>query len=139
MMTMEPPLSACLVTELFRSSWPVLRGAIKGRFITFIRLCNNTEDLASAILSLTNSAIKYGYDECELLAIAEQAISQCSSRKWPYLRPTGDLRPDYRTINVVQYTRALDRLYGIGRSRKIRIALAQGPSLLKQLCRTKDS
>lgn len=134
----KPTNSLPLLHHDSNHPWPVLHGAIKGRFITFIRLCNNTMDLASAILSLTNSAIKYGYDERELLAIAEQAIVQCSRRQWPYTRPASAPSHDYRTINVVQYTRDLDRLYGISRSRKTRIALSQGPSLLKQLCRTKD-
>ena len=124
-----------------RSNHPIatLRGAIKGRFISFIRICNNTTDLFSAILSLVNNANKYGYSEIELLGIAREAILQCSQREWPYLRPKDDnFSQDYRTNNVVRYVRGLERLYSAARKRKVKLSLSEGKNLLAKLQRTKD-
>lgn len=116
-----------------------LKGAIKGRFIAFIRICNNTTDLFSAILSLVNNASKYGYSEVELLGIAREAILQCAKREWPYLRPKNDaFSKDYRTNNVVRYVRGLEPLYLAARKRKLKVSLSEGKSLLAKLQRTKD-
>jgi hypothetical protein len=115
-----------------------LHGAIKGRFISFIRICNNTTDLFSAIFSLVASATKYGYTEQEVMALAHDAITQCSTRPWPYLRPSETAPKDYRTDNVLVYSRILEPLYAEARRRKIKISLAEGQNLMKKLCRTKD-
>jgi hypothetical protein len=123
-----------------RSNHPMstLRGAIKGRFISFVRICNNTTDLMSAVLSLVQNSSKYGYTEEELLGIARDAILQCSKRPWPYLRPKDDFRQDYRTNNVVRYVRGLEPLYRAARNRKIKLSLSEGKGLLAKLQRTKD-
>jgi hypothetical protein len=116
-----------------------LRGAIKGRFISFVRICNNTTDLFSAILSLAKNAANYGYTEEEVLGIARDAILQCSKLDWPHLRPKDDcFKQDYRTNNVVRYVRGLEPLYQAAKRRKIKVSLSEGKSLINKLCRTKD-
>lgn len=117
----------------------VLRAAIHGRILNFVRICNNTADLYSAIFSLSSNATKYGYDEAFVLNIAHKTIESCGSRPWPYLKPkTSRPRPDYRESNNLLYVRSLQPLYDVARRRQHRLQFQFGRSTLRTLCRTKD-
>jgi hypothetical protein len=126
-----------------RSNHPVatLRAAIKARVLNFVRICNNREDLVNAIFSLANSAERYDYTEADILAVAHDTVKECAGRQWPFLAdaaPTKRSQRDWRPVNETVYVRALQPLYDIARKRHIRLVTKFGPSVVKQLSRTKD-
>ena len=126
-----------------QSNHPVatLRAAIKARMLNFIRICNNQEDLVNAILSLANSAERYDYTEADVLAIAHDTVKECAVRPWPFLADATappPFRRDWRPTSETVYVRALQPLYDIARRRHIRLVTKFGPSVVKQLSRTKD-
>lgn len=124
-----------------RSNHPLatLHGAIKGRFINFLRICNNTSDLMSAFLSLIQNSTKFGYREEEIIKIANEAIKQCSNLPWPYLKESRrECKRDYRTNNIVTYCRNLEPIYDLARKRKYRLAFREGKNTISTLSRTAD-
>jgi hypothetical protein len=118
----------------------VLIGAIKSRLLNYVRVCNNTQDLVSAFVSLASSATRFGYTEWEIIRLAADVVDSVCNRPWPFLsskRDADDLR-DYRTNNVVTFCRDAEPLHRLVRRRKLKLSLSEGKGLMRQLCRTKD-
>lgn len=118
----------------------VLVAAISGRILNFVRICNNSADLFSAIFSLSGNAAKYGYNEAAILGIARKVILQCSDKPWPYTRPKSsfDCVQDYREATDVKFVRGLEPLYKAAKRRGHRLNIQLGSNLQRTLCRTKD-
>lgn len=116
----------------------VLIGAIQGRLLNFIRICNNRSDLWQAIFSLAISATKYGYSEIDVFEAAETVIDRCQHRQWPYLSSKRDRQRDYRTPLVSTFVRNLQPIYNVARRRRTKLSHREGSCTLKRLCRTKD-
>lgn len=118
-----------------------LRAAIHGRILNFVRICNNTEDLLSAILSLANSADRYGYTEADILAIAHDTIKKSATQPWPYRKSPctrQEFSRDWRPITETTFVRGLEPLYRAVKQRKVRLVTKFGQNIVQQLSRTKD-
>lgn len=126
-----------------RSNHPdsTLRAAIQSRILNFLRICNNTEDLLSAIFSLANSADRYGYAEADILSIAHDMIKKCATQQWPYRQVRSarqDFTRDWRPIKETTFVRGLEPLYKAIKQRKVRLVTKFGKNIVQQISRTKD-